>query len=116
MGTNRGIGDGRAHPCPGKAKLSGAVRAMWNPGNQEPNPAWSVFPAFLNPTFNQGGHSHFMLLPRLLLAAISFPSLASAAEPYQLDKAGLGALAARAPDARQAPIVTVVEKPQASPS
>jgi hypothetical protein len=41
---------------------------------------------------------------------------ASAAGPYQLEKAELTALAARAPAALRASIVTVVEKPQASPS
>jgi hypothetical protein len=64
---------------------------------------------------------------RLVLAAIaavcilsvfagSLISIAAASEPYRLEKAELTALAARAPAALKASIVTVVEKPQASPS
>jgi hypothetical protein len=50
------------------------------------------------------------------VGAVSLGNLASPSEPYRLDKAELTALAARAPAALRAPIVTVVEKPQASPS
>ena len=56
-----------------------------------------------------------MLLPRLF-AALSLTALTHAAEPYQWDQAALTALAAKAPAALRASIVTVVDKPQASPS
>ncbi len=57
-----------------------------------------------------------MNLSRLLLAFTALTTLASADEPYRLDHAGLAALAARAPAARGSALVTVVDKPQASPS
>lgn len=57
-----------------------------------------------------------MLFPRLLLAAASLTTLAFADEPYRFTKAELIELAAKAPEALHAPIATVVDKPQASPS
>jgi Alginate lyase len=57
-----------------------------------------------------------MILPRLLLAAIALTAVASGNEPYQLGKADLAGLAAKAPAALSAAIVTVVDKPQAAPS
>jgi Alginate lyase len=52
----------------------------------------------------------------LSVATVSLTTMASASEPYRLEKAELTALAARAPAALKASIVTVVEKPQAPPS
>jgi len=57
-----------------------------------------------------------MILPGMLLAAVSMTAAASANEPYQLTKAEIEVLAAKAPAALRAPIATVVDKPQASPS
>jgi hypothetical protein len=57
-----------------------------------------------------------MVLPRLILAVAALATLASADEPYRLDHAELVERAARAPTALAAAIVTVVDKPQASPS
>lgn len=50
------------------------------------------------------------------LMALGLVTTAMAAEPYLLDQAELIALAAKAGSARKLPVVTVVEKPQASPS
>lgn len=55
-----------------------------------------------------------MIVPRCLVLLVA--SAAFAAEPYQLTPAQLHSLAAQAPTALRAPIATVVEKPQASPS
>ena len=52
----------------------------------------------------------------LSVAAAAINTMASASEPYRMDKAELTVLAAKAPAALKAPIVTVVEKPQAPPS
>jgi len=57
-----------------------------------------------------------MISTRTLLLTSLVASASFAAEPYQLTKARLTALAAEAPAALRAPIATVVEKPQASPS
>ena len=57
-----------------------------------------------------------MLRHLLVPAALFLPGLVRAAEPYQLLPQDVAALAAKAPAAWRAPIVTVVEKPQASPS
>src|SRR5882757_6883965 len=57
-----------------------------------------------------------MIPPRLLLVAGLFTAEAFADEPYQLEKTELTALAAKAPAAMRAPIATVIDKPQASPS
>lgn len=50
------------------------------------------------------------------VALIAFAAAASAAEPYQLSKGELTELAAKAGAARKAPVATVMDKPQASPS
>ncbi len=52
----------------------------------------------------------------LSVAGSSLTAVPSTSEPYRLEKTELVALAAKAPAALRAPIVTVVEKPQASPS
>jgi hypothetical protein len=52
----------------------------------------------------------------LSVVGSSHSSVPSTSEPYRLEKAELVALAAKGPAALRAPIVTVVEKPQASPS
>jgi hypothetical protein len=57
-----------------------------------------------------------MISLRLLFTTVSLTALASAAEPYLLEPAELTHLAAKAPQALRAPIVTVIEKPQKSPS
>jgi hypothetical protein len=57
-----------------------------------------------------------MIRSPLFLAALLLPAWAAADEAYQLQAGDISALAAKAPAALRAPIVTVVEKPQASPS
>ncbi len=57
-----------------------------------------------------------MTFTRLLPFFAVLPALACADEPYQLNQTALSTLAARAPAALSAPIATVVDKPQASPS
>ncbi len=57
-----------------------------------------------------------MILPRLLVLVGLVASRAFAAEPYQLTPAQLTSLAAQASAALRAPIATVVDKLQASPS
>jgi hypothetical protein len=57
-----------------------------------------------------------MILLRSLFASASFATLTFADEPYRLERAELVELAAKAPKALRDSIVTVVEKPSASPS
>jgi hypothetical protein len=57
-----------------------------------------------------------MTFTRLLLIAVSFAAAAFADEPFQLQKPELAGLAAKAPGALPDAIVTVIDKPQASPS
>src|ERR1700759_3202192 len=57
-----------------------------------------------------------MSLSRLLLLSAAVPAFACALEPYQLSKEDLAEMSAKASSAQKAKILTVVDKPQASPS